>query len=336
MINYRNIYWLGDVCIGTPAQCFKMLFDTGSSDFWVSSTNCNTGNCAKFVDKFDASKSSTFRRLPNHNMFSIRYGDGTSVSGFMGVDNVSINGLMLERQHFAQITFLQDSSNFTYDGICGLGFYSLSEGHMTPIVFNLWHQRLIDQPIVSFWLDPNLKHARGGEIYFGGVDSQLFEGEMIYANVTKQRQQSWQIQLNGIKAGRLNLCNGGCTAIIDSGTTYIIGPSSDVYRLLRSIPHYNPTDDSVNCSYRSSMADLIFIIGNKSLVLTAAQYVYSSIDASKNNSVFCYSGIKSYYQDILNDNPLWILGDIFMTHYYTTFDFGKRRIGFAKSVTVLK
>jgi len=25
---------------------------------------------------------------------------------------------------------------------------------MTPIVFNLWHQRLIDQPIVSFWLDP--------------------------------------------------------------------------------------------------------------------------------------------------------------------------------------
>ena len=64
--------------------------------------------------------------------------------------------------------------NITSDGICGkywvfstqtcdhlknvaslgLGFYTLSEGHMTPVVFNLWHQRLIDQPIVSFWLDP--------------------------------------------------------------------------------------------------------------------------------------------------------------------------------------
>jgi hypothetical protein len=36
----------------------------------------------------------------------------------------------------------------------GLGFYSFSKGKMTPIVFNLWHQRLIDEPIVSFWLDP--------------------------------------------------------------------------------------------------------------------------------------------------------------------------------------
>jgi hypothetical protein len=36
----------------------------------------------------------------------------------------------------------------------GLGFYSISQGNMTPLVFNLWHQRLIDQPVVSFWLDP--------------------------------------------------------------------------------------------------------------------------------------------------------------------------------------
>jgi hypothetical protein len=96
----------------------------------------------------------------------------------------------------------------------GLGFYSTSQGQMTPIVFNLWHQRLIDQPIVSFWLDPyelsfsdhycenkafsfrNPEHPRGGEIFFGGVDSQLFEGEIIYANVTKQQKQRWQIRLN--------------------------------------------------------------------------------------------------------------------------------------------
>ncbi|CAF4804098.1 unnamed protein product [Rotaria sp. Silwood1] len=217
-----------------------------------------------------------------------------------------------------------------------LGFYSLSNGHMTPIVFNLWHQRLIDQPIVSFWLDPNPEHARGGEIYFGGVDSQFFEGEMIYANVTQQKQQSWQIQLDGIKAGTLNLCNGGCTAVIDSGTTYIIGPSSDVNRFLRSISHYNSTDGSVHCSYRSSMPDLIFIIGGKPLALTAAQYIYSRIDASKNNSIFCYSGIIPAYGYIWNSDHRWIVGDIFMTHYYTTFDFSKRRIGFAKSVTVLK
>ncbi len=43
----------------------------------------------------------------------------------------------------------------------------------------------------------NPEHPRGGEILFGGVDSQLFEVEIIYANVTKQREQAWQIRLNG-------------------------------------------------------------------------------------------------------------------------------------------
>jgi len=42
----------------------------------------------------------------------------------------------------------------------------------------------------------NPEHPKGGEIFFGGVDSQLFEGEIIYANVTKQRKQEWQIRLN--------------------------------------------------------------------------------------------------------------------------------------------
>ena len=97
----------------------------------------------------------------------------------------------------------------------GLGFYSLSQGQMTPVVFNLWHQNLIDQPIVSFWLDPyesifsehyceknqvsfrNPEHPRGGEILFGDVDYDLFEGEIVYANVTKQQKRYWQIRLNG-------------------------------------------------------------------------------------------------------------------------------------------
>ena len=83
------------------------------------------------------------------------------------------------------------------------------------------------------------------------------------------------------------------------------------------------------------MPDLIFVVANRPLRLTAAQYIYSKIDPANNNSNLCYLAIIGFSIYAENGDPLWILGDTFMSHYYTTFDLDKRRIGFAKSVSYL-
>jgi len=84
------------------------------------------------------------------------------------------------------------------------------------------------------------------------------------------------------------------------------------------------------------MPDLIFTVGDRLLRLPADQYIYSKIDPSNNNTILCHLAIIGVPIYSENGDRLWILGDTFMSYYYTTFDLGKRRIGFAKSVSYLK
>lgn len=83
-----------------------MVFDTGSADFWVPDSSCqsNSFNCDK-KKAYDSSKSSTFADVTEggKTQFSIQYGSGP-VEGKYSTDTVRIaDDYVIEGQTFAQV-----------------------------------------------------------------------------------------------------------------------------------------------------------------------------------------------------------------------------------------
>jgi hypothetical protein len=54
-------------------------------------------------------------------------------------------------------------------------------------------QRLVEEPVFSFWLNRNPIEGDGGEIVFGGADPQHYKGDHTYTRVT--RKGYWQVGL---------------------------------------------------------------------------------------------------------------------------------------------
>eukprot|EP01031_Cornospumella_fuschlensis_P019470 gene19470-23862_t len=86
--DYENSQYYGKITLGTPAQSFDVIFDTGSSDLWVASSQCDD-SCGRHK-KYNSAASSTYKA--NGTVFNIEYGSGP-VSGFQSVDNLNMGGL---------------------------------------------------------------------------------------------------------------------------------------------------------------------------------------------------------------------------------------------------
>ena len=78
--NYEDAQYYGEIGLGTPAQTFKVVFDTGSSNLWVPSSSCSSLSCS-LHSKFDTSKSSTYKK--DGRVFNVTYGSGGVAGNFV-------------------------------------------------------------------------------------------------------------------------------------------------------------------------------------------------------------------------------------------------------------
>ncbi|WCJ32959.1 Aspartic proteinase [Euphorbia peplus] len=232
--NYMDAQYFGEIGIGTPAQNFTVIFDTGSSNLWVPSSKCYFSIACYFHSKYKAVRSSTYKE--NGKSAAIHYGTG-AISGFFSEDHVKVGDLVVKDQVFIEAT-KEPSITFLvakFDGILGLGFQEISVGNAVPVWYNMVNQQLVKEQVFSFWFNRNSDEEEGGEIVFGGVDPNHYKGNHTYVPVTEKGY--WQfdmgdVLINGTTTG---ICAGGCKAIADSGTSLVAGPTGIIAEVNHAI-----------------------------------------------------------------------------------------------------
>lgn len=232
--NYMDAQYFGEIGVGTPPQKFTVIFDTGSSNLWVPSSKCYLSVACFLHSKYASSQSSTYKSNGKHA--EIHYGTG-EIAGFFSQDDIKVGDLVVKNQEFIEatsepgVTFLVAK----FDGILGLGFQEISVGDSVPVWYNMVNQGLVKDPVFSFWLNRKVKEEEGGEIVFGGADPKHYKGEHTYVPVSKKGY--WQFEMGDVLIGGkpTGYCGSGCSAIADSGTSLLAGPTSVITMINHAI-----------------------------------------------------------------------------------------------------
>uniref|UniRef100_A0A8C0HSB8 Pepsin B n=1 Tax=Buteo japonicus TaxID=224669 RepID=A0A8C0HSB8_9AVES len=324
MASHLDSSYFGNISMGTPPQNFLVLFDTGSSNLWVPSIYCQTPACSNHA-RFNPSESSTF--TSNGQSYTLSYGSG-SLTVVLGYDTLTLQSIAVSNQEFG-LSENEPTEPFYYadfDGIMAMGYPSLAVGGTPTALQGMLQQNQLTQPIFSFYFSRQPTYDYGGELILGGIDTQLFSGDIVWAPVTQELY--WQVAIDEFAIGQsaTGWCSQGCQAIVDTGTYLLTVPQQYIGVFAEALGA-QPTSEgyAVDCSETQNMPTITFVINGAQLPLSPSAYV-------SNSNGYCTLAIEETYVPSQNGQPLWILGDIFLKEYYTIFDMGNNNIGFASSV----
>lgn len=327
---FQNAQYYGEISLGTPPQCFQALFDTGSSITWVPGSQCGSQAC-QMHKRFQCDQSSTCEKT--ENAMKLAYGTG-EMAGRMDRDRFCFgcgsDNLCVDKQVFLE-SVQEPGPTFAvskFDGLVGMGYDALGvQGAHTPFT-QLMQSEKCPEKVFAFYLNRNQNNEAGSELTLCGTDPNHYTGEMTYVPITKKAY--WEFTVDSISVNAEKLATH-FEAIADSGTSLIAGPTEVVDKLQRAIgAQKNPMNGQymVDCKNIPNMPTVVFNFGGKQFPLTPQQYVEVVKPIPSLDVTLCLSGFVGMD---MPTGPMWILGDVFMSQYYTVFDQGQDRLGFAKA-----
>ncbi|EKM50130.1 uncharacterized protein PHACADRAFT_200973, partial [Phanerochaete carnosa HHB-10118-sp] len=232
--------------------------------------------------------------------YSVGYDEG-GATGLVYLDTVTIGSATVTNQHIgaANQTSLP-ADLYPLDGFIGLSFNGSNAHTISGISepTNTFLDSLVEEGVIgqALWsmVVPALDVAAGqqvgeGEILFGGYDASKVEGEITWLDVTNEF---------GLFAWSFNMDG------IYFGDSQI---SSDDFRTVSSTIHYS--------------------MGGQNFTLTSEQYVippnaYAALNITDDGRHYTWFSSAGYQADA-------ILGQAWLQFFYSIYDVGNTKIGFA-------
>ncbi|XP_057583131.1 pregnancy-associated glycoprotein 2-like [Hippopotamus amphibius kiboko] len=317
--NYQDMYYTGNITIGTPPQEFRVLFDTALSCAWVLSIYCSSPSCGTH-NLFNPERSTTL--MPTGLSMNIKYSTRTIV-GVLAYDTFRIMNLVDVGQPFLLTESQNGTDSAVFDGVLGLGSPRLGPKMCTPVFDNLKKRGLISQPIFAFYL--SIRKENGSVLMFGGVDHSYHKGPLRW--IPLSTGSFWQVKMNRITMkGVVVGCKRGCQGILNTGTTLLAGPTNLVtiiWKLINAMPYGE--EYRVPCSNIRSLPSIIFTINGFDYPVPPEAYIW------KGPHNICISRFEGA-TETWNWLETWVLGDAFLRMYLSVYDQGKKRVGLAPAV----
>ncbi|KAF2809661.1 acid protease, partial [Mytilinidion resinicola] len=305
------------VTFGTSSEEYHLLVDAASSNTWVMSSECETDAC-KTHSTFGKEDSTSL--TVSDQTFSITYGTG-QVNGTVATDDVHVGDLSASLTFGLGIGVSSDFTSYPMDGILGLGRGdSTSNAIEAPSLMDLLSTKsLIKAKLFGLHLSRTSDGDNDGELNFGAPDTERYSGDLNYMSVIENEDGFWEIPLDDAGVDDKTLGSKGRSAIIDSGTSWLMMPEGDAVALHKLIPGYTQSGETFTVPCTSKQA-VQLTFGGVVYNVSTADYIGGKLSNGACSSKIIGRQTFGPHQ--------WLVGDVFLKNVYTVFDLDDSRVGF--------
>lgn len=210
---------------------------------------------------------------------------------------------------FGEVTHVSGVSFYAsqMSGIMGLAYDTISVDGLKTFMDNAD----LEDKSFSFYLKDTSEESY---MIIPGMDSENFSTIDTHKVV---EEKYWALQLDSIAQGDKKIDASKYKAVIDSGTSLMVGPKEIIDPLIEGIKV------SKTCVGLRTLPDMHFVIDGTDYVLTPDDYV---LKITQSGVTECLLGVES--MEFPEGFNYFIMGDVFMRKYPSYFNLNDNTVSF--------